>query len=288
MVGNSVRAIALYYVASGCSLLDRTFRCGRYGRTDWRRSEVHVVGGKIFICYRREEGFARFLYDRLSTEFPNQVFMDVGSIQVGTDYVKRIDRLVVECAAFILVVSKRWCEIDDPINRRLHDPDDPVRREIMTALNNNVTIIPVLVGKATAMPERKALPFQLWSLATLEALPISDHYLDVGIRELIEILTELAPRPRANLVGTWDGSDGLRYEIRQSGDELTFAGYHPAHGRASVGEARLSGRNIQVTHYKTIYGAEGNGRLEVVSDNRLIGSVTDRISGNTLQLVLSR
>jgi hypothetical protein len=53
------------------------------------------MSGQIFISYRREDssGWAGRLFDRLSNHFPsNQIFMDVDSMDLGENFVRRSEK----------------------------------------------------------------------------------------------------------------------------------------------------------------------------------------------------
>jgi hypothetical protein len=71
-------------------------------------------------------------------------------------------------------------------HRRLDDPKDFVRLEILTALERGILIIPVLIDRAT-MPRSTELPAVLQSLAHCQAFMVADHFgrdVDRLIREL--------------------------------------------------------------------------------------------------------
>ncbi len=60
-----------------------------------------MPNGKIFINYRRRDtaGYARSIYDRLNRRFPGRVFMDVHGIEIGENFVRKIEETVGACAA---------------------------------------------------------------------------------------------------------------------------------------------------------------------------------------------
>ena len=70
--------------------------------------------GNVFISYRREDtaGYAGRLYDRLKAAFPGQVFIDVGEIPPGADFVKAIGEHIEGCAALIALVGNNWTAHD--------------------------------------------------------------------------------------------------------------------------------------------------------------------------------
>jgi hypothetical protein len=109
--------------------------------------------GQIFISYRREdsEWSAGRLGDRLKAHFgQDRIFVDVGTIEPGMDFVEAIERSVGSCDVLIAVIGKRWLISSDEEGRhRLDNPEDSVRIEIVTALKRGIRVIPVLVDGPT-------------------------------------------------------------------------------------------------------------------------------------------
>ena len=85
----------------------------------------------IFISYRREDSIAYSgrLYDRLTAEFgKGQVFMDIDSMDPGSDFVDVIERTVAACDAVLVVIGKQWLSASDAQGRpRIENPEDFVR-----------------------------------------------------------------------------------------------------------------------------------------------------------------
>ena len=99
---------------------------------------------RIFISYRRteSEGYVGRLYDHLLKHFDKkEIFLDVGAIKPGEDFVSVIEKVVGSCDALIAVIGPRWLEIrDDNGRRRLQSASDYVRLEIATALARNINM----------------------------------------------------------------------------------------------------------------------------------------------------
>jgi hypothetical protein len=134
----------------------------------------------VFISYRRSDAgpYARLLQVQLAEHLHGTtVFMDLDSIEAGTDFAEAIEAAVGSCHVLIALIGCRWLTTtDEGGRRRLDDPDDCVRFEIRTALERHARVIPVLVDGAT-MPQRRQLPDDLASLARLNALTMSyDRY----------------------------------------------------------------------------------------------------------------
>ena len=146
--------------------------------------------GRIFISYRREETAypAGWLYDRLVERYPDQVFKDVDSIELGDDFVEVITAAVGSCDVLLALIGDRWVTIaDEDGRRRLDDPDDFVRLEIEAALTRKVRVIPILVDGAT-MPRAEELPPSLARLVRRNALELSPARFDYDTSRLLNAL----------------------------------------------------------------------------------------------------
>ena len=140
----------------------------------------------IFISYRRGDsrGSAGRLYDDLTDRFgSDQVFRDLDAIEPGADYSERIEDFIRSCDVLVAVIGSQWSDIrDEQGHRRLDDPQDFVRREIVSAMQAGKVVIPVLVEDAL-MPEPSAVPAAMVPLSHRNALPLSDARwrYDVGV-----------------------------------------------------------------------------------------------------------
>jgi hypothetical protein len=97
-----------------------------------------VTASKVFISYRRDDaaGDAGRLADHLYKRFgPERVFLDIETIEPGTDFVQVLHRSLKETAAVLVVIGRRWVDITDAAGvRRLDDPADFVRQEVEAAV----------------------------------------------------------------------------------------------------------------------------------------------------------
>ena len=145
----------------------------------------------IFINYRREDagGYAGHLYERLCEHFcPEQVFRDLSSIPAGGNFIKYIREKIAESAAVLVVIGQEWLTCSVNGRRRLDDPHDFVRTEIVMALSDKDTlVIPVLV-EDTKMPSRADLPDALKPLSKLQAFPMSDVQFEFDMERLLALL----------------------------------------------------------------------------------------------------
>src|ERR1051326_8270064 len=127
---------------------------------------------KIFLSYRREDSAsdAGRLYDKLVSHFGSEsVFIDIDRIDLGVDFVEAINEKIGLCQVLLVLIGKQWLTTTDSTGRRLDNPNDFVRLEIVAAGKRNIRIIPVLVEGAT-MPREELLPDDLKFLARRNAI----------------------------------------------------------------------------------------------------------------------
>jgi hypothetical protein len=146
---------------------------------------------RIFISYRRGDtgGYAGRLCDRLTARFGgDQVFMDIQDIHPGQNFVTSIEDTIATCDCVIVVIGPQWLET---VQKRVQSGDDFVRHEVSSALKRQITVIPVLVGRAS-MPSAADLPAELAELSLRNAVEIRDERFDDDVAALEKSLaTEL-------------------------------------------------------------------------------------------------
>jgi len=146
---------------------------------------------RIFISYRREDSGAAAgrLHDRLQEHYGrDNVFMDVGSIDPGLDFIEAIERTVSSCDVLIALIGRQWLTVTNAEGRpRLNDPRDFVHHEIATVLKRNIRVIPALI-QGTRMPRTDDLPEALRPLTRRNALDLSDAHFHRDVDSLIETL----------------------------------------------------------------------------------------------------
>jgi hypothetical protein len=154
-----------------------------------------TLASRIFVSYRREDtaGHVLALIPRLREHFgADRVFKDTDSIAPGQDFVATIKKELESCSVLLAIIGKEWLTIQDVRNnrRRLDDPDDFLRLEVGTALNNqNILVIPVLVGRA-AMPPVEQLPPDLANLARRNAIELSDIRWESDLDRLVKAIEQ--------------------------------------------------------------------------------------------------
>lgn len=131
----------------------------------------------IFISYRREDsaGDAGRLADHLHQRFgATRVFLDIDTIEPGTDFVDVLQASVQQTAVMLVVIGPRWAALrNEDGTRRLDDPKDFVRHEVEAALGRGIPVVPVLVQGA-ALPRAQDVPPSLARLLTRQAA-VLDH-----------------------------------------------------------------------------------------------------------------
>lgn len=137
----------------------------------WRRSPQTLTrllraslttDPEIFISYRRDDvpAAAGRIFDELSHAYGHRsVFIDYANLNYG-DNLERILEQLRKCKVLVAIIGPDW----DP--HRLNEKDDYVRREIETARDANLSVIPLLVG-CTSPPQKAEIPDSLafiWDL----------------------------------------------------------------------------------------------------------------------------
>jgi hypothetical protein len=129
------------------------------------------------LSYRRDDasGHAGRLYDLLAARYgAEHVFMDIDAIPLGSEFGEAINRAVASCDVLIALIGRSWLEATDSAGqRRLDDPDDLVRREIESALAQDVRVVPTCVQGAE-IPRAEDLPPSLAPLTRRQGFQLSD------------------------------------------------------------------------------------------------------------------
>ncbi|HIE25260.1 MAG TPA: toll/interleukin-1 receptor domain-containing protein, partial [Anaerolineales bacterium] len=149
--------------------------------------------GRIFLNYRRvdSEAYAGRIYDRLAPYFGDDaIFMDVDDIPAGVNFVKFLEDQVQSCDVLIALIGRQWLNVKDKYGkRRLDNPQDFVRIEIVAALKRDIRVIPVLLGGAQ-YPQETELPENLQPLVLRSGLPINHHSFHTDVDRLIKHLED--------------------------------------------------------------------------------------------------
>lgn len=141
---------------------------------------------RIFISYRRSDsaGYAGRLFDYLKDYFGEErIFFDVDTIDPGVDFERKIKSELENSGVLLVLIGDHWLEVKDMMgNRRLDNPRDYIRLEVETALNKDITVIPVLL-QGVSVPSGNELPENLYGLSRRNAVKLSDEhwYSDLGV-----------------------------------------------------------------------------------------------------------
>jgi hypothetical protein len=150
-------------------------------------------GFDIVISYRREDSqpTSSAIYRELVRRFgTGRVLFDITEVPVGQDYDQFVRGVIRQAKAVIVVIGPQWLTVEKKGVRRLAAEDDPVRGEIVAALEASVPLIPLLVQGAQA-PDPDALPASIRPLAKLNMRPIDERHWDAEMDALTKRLTPL-------------------------------------------------------------------------------------------------
>jgi len=153
----------------------------RLGFLSWNRQAKKQHS--VFINYRRKDSAwaAGRIADYLRTIYEDdEIFLDTRSIDLGDDFDETITKRIKASNILLVIIGEKWLNIDDPVSgiRRLDMDDDFVRKEIITAIQNKLIIIPVLIDD-TGMPWGVHLPYEIKSLSKRNAARVrADHFIN--------------------------------------------------------------------------------------------------------------
>ena len=181
---------------------------------------------RIFISYRLSDqpGFVGRLYDRLTADsFGDDVFMDIHGIPAGHDFAKLIEDHVKNSDVVLAVIGDRWLTAASADGkRRLDDPADFVRREIMTGLKVGNRVLPVLLDTVPPLRPHE-LPEGLHPLAAMQALRLTHKSFDADAQHIIEQVRsalEAAAAKKGSTKRIWNIDSFLEAAQTARGSEL--------------------------------------------------------------------
>ena len=153
---------------------------------------------RIFISYRRSDSrdVVGRIYDRLIQAFGRKnVFKDIDSIPIASEFREVIVQYLANCDAVIVVIGRAWASaVNDEGRVRLHEPLDYVRIEIEQVLSHKVPVVPTLIGDAT-LPQESELPESIREIRRKQVTTVRhDPDFHVDMDRLIRGLKALPPR----------------------------------------------------------------------------------------------
>jgi len=147
-----------------------------------------------FISYRRSDApqAAQGLHVQLRARFgPGRIFMDVGAISPGDAWPDRLRHALDKATVLLAVIGPSWLAAADPFGRRrLDQPGDWVRNEILSAIRSGKPIVPLLTGASAELPPEEGLPPELLPLRDSQDLRLRDERWDADVDELVKTLVK--------------------------------------------------------------------------------------------------
>lgn len=164
---------------------------------------------RLFISYRAADGRdkATALARDLGALFGDaQVFLDKDDLRGGVRWRDAIGAAIAERPVLLLLVTPQLLAATDEHGAlRINHPDDPVRREVESALAVGAQIVPLLCDDLPAPPDCSQLP----APATTAAVPGA--------------IEPAAPAFAGNWLGELVPGEHLVLSLRQSGNEVVLA-----------------------------------------------------------------
>ncbi|MEQ4305129.1 toll/interleukin-1 receptor domain-containing protein [Plantactinospora sp. B6F1] len=145
----------------------------------------------VFVNYRTDDaGYAAGLvYERLRAEFgAENVFRDCRSMHAGADFPDELWSALRGSAVLLVVIGPDWLTLEDATGRRrIDDPNDFVRREIVEAVDRSIRVIPVFLDGAKPLVASD-LPDALTTLPDRQFVTLRSRHdgadLDYLVKEL--------------------------------------------------------------------------------------------------------
>ncbi|MEJ2889273.1 toll/interleukin-1 receptor domain-containing protein [Actinomycetospora aeridis] len=152
-------------------------------------------GPDVFISYRTADGgiAAAHLAGRLAEVVgPDQVFRDSDTLLPGAPWPDALTSALDEARVLVAVIGPAWAGTGRPGSRRIDDPGDWVRREILHALRRDVPVVPVVLDGASG-PAELGLDGELAGLEDVQTAPLRHRDLTGDTGALIDRLLRLVP-----------------------------------------------------------------------------------------------
>lgn len=158
---------------------------------------IGVPMHSVFINYRVGEtaAFARLLDRHCAAVFGrDEVFFASEAIIPGTPFDQAIEDALQICEVLVAVIGPHWVDATDARgSRRLDHPDDWVRREIATALERGIPVIPLLIDNA-ALPGAGDLSDDISKLTVCNQVRVGHRAGDPDLDTVITAIRRAVPR----------------------------------------------------------------------------------------------
>lgn len=148
----------------------------------------------VFVNYRTGDAEAaaslleKYLADRFGKEL---IYRDTRSITPGVPFDEDLSAAVRGSEVLLAIMGPQWDRFPE-----LHSEGDWVRREIVEAREEGVTIVPVLLGRAAKRVSAEYLPPQLKFLAKVKSWILDTHDHETSLPGIGEKLASLVPALR--------------------------------------------------------------------------------------------
>src|SRR5262249_4808074 len=146
---------------------------------------------------------------------PESVFLDSESIPPGADYGAQLLGRVRSARVVLALIGTHWLAMAGPDGqRRIDDPDDWVRRELVAAFDAGVRAIPILIDGAE-LPAEADLPTDLVRLVRCQFRRLRHRDASGDLARLVAELTDLHPdlgalsAPPASTLAEWSALNQL-------------------------------------------------------------------------------
>jgi hypothetical protein len=151
-----------------------------------RRREAYPP---VFLSYRRDDSdaYAGRLHEALCAALggAESVFMDQFSIRGGESFPWAVQQAAAHCHVMVVLIGRQWPAIQDHQGqRKLDNIHDYVRREITTALDRQIVVVPTLLPGGE-IPDTSVLPEEMRGLEELQMLQLSARHWRADFEELL-------------------------------------------------------------------------------------------------------
>jgi TIR domain len=270
---------------------------------------------KLFVSYRRDDSpqVTGRIYDKFVARYgAHNVFKDVDSILLGSDFRKVLEESLMKCDVLVAVIGKQWLNAVDSLGRkRLEDRSDFVRQELESALRREMRIIPLLVDGVT-MPTPEELPEPLHNLAFRNATAIRpDPDFHPDMERVIRAIGEpVPPNDEERPIEHRPSHSPLRYflylshtKVDMLSAQLSEQGQSPSRAGAGysmlesvirrldrdgmIGECdqpRAYFRGVLDMHFADVSFYEGGGRMVLFSGLTAKGTLVGLV-GSTAHVI---
>jgi hypothetical protein len=152
----------------------------------------------IFISYRVKDTQIATgrLVDTLKLQFDeSQIFMDIDKIEPGLDFTQVIGKYLNSSEVMLVIIGPDWRAYNaEKQSYRINESTDWVRKEIASALERDIRVIPVLLDGGQ-MPEEDEVPDDLKPLLLRQAYEISNKRWKYDCDQLIITLKKALGEP---------------------------------------------------------------------------------------------